>query len=186
MPLRFLEAEAVRTAVHWICLLLQHCWEGRDAWTPLAPASDYPPTFFPVATFGINHSTIFSLWDQPAPFFGLNSLLPINHELPGSSELFHPGGGLHQPCDQHASAGLPRLPLSLGFSFNRGDVALEGVSHLTPRIGRGESRGRGASLAKAKPARWPRRLPGRARNHLKMRGVKPRTLWKLPFTWRGD
>lgn len=47
---------------------------------PLAPTSDHPPTFFPVATFGISHSAVHYHRDQP-PFVELNSLLTINHEL---------------------------------------------------------------------------------------------------------
>lgn len=93
---------------------------------PLAPTSNFPPAFFPVTAFRISHSDIFGLWDQPTPYFELNSLLPINHELLGWSELFHRGGCLHQPPDQHASAGLLHLPLN----FNLDNVALEGVSHF--------------------------------------------------------
>ena len=62
----------------------------RDApCSSFQPPSNHPPTFFPVATFGISHSAILSFRNQPTPFFELNSILPINHELPDSSELFH-------------------------------------------------------------------------------------------------
>ena len=66
-----------------------------------------------------------NLWNQPLScpwllgpatvFFlkSLNSLLPINHELPDSSELFDWGGDSPPPTGQHASAGLRHLPLSL-------------------------------------------------------------------------
>ena len=72
-----------------ICLLLQQCLDGTDPGTPLAPASDYPPTFFPVKTYRVSNSAVRDHRDQP-PF--LNSLLPTNHELPDSSELFHRPG----------------------------------------------------------------------------------------------
>ena len=72
--------------------------------------------------------------------------------------------------------------LSLGFYFDRDDVALEGVGHFFSRIGQGEARGRGASLETAKPVWWLPPLPGDGRSHLKMSGVKPRMLWKPPFS----
>ena len=71
-------------------LLLQQCLEETDPGMPLAPASNHPPTLFPVAAFGISHSAVHNHWDQPL-FFELNCLLLINYELPNSSELFHQG-----------------------------------------------------------------------------------------------
>ena len=85
----------VRSAAPRICLLLQQCLDGTDPGTPLAPASDHPPTFFLVATFGVSHSAVRDHRDQP-PFFN-SLLLPTNHELPDSSELFYRGGGRRQP-----------------------------------------------------------------------------------------
>lgn len=107
LEIRFL---AVYLPVLRICLLLRQCLDRTDAGTPLA--SYCPPTFFPATSFGISHSAILGLPDQPTPRFELNSLFLINHELPSWSELFHPGGGLRQPPDQHASTGLLHLPLS--------------------------------------------------------------------------
>ena len=69
-------------------LLLQQCLEETDPGMPLAPASNHPPTLFPVAAFGISHSAVHNHWDQPL-FFELNCLLLINYELPDLSELFH-------------------------------------------------------------------------------------------------
>ena len=113
----------VRSAAPRICLLLQQCLDGTDPETPLAPASDYPPTFFPVETSGVSNSAVRDRRDQP-PF--LNSLLPTNHELPDSSELF-PGLVIMQLRASYTY-------LSLGFYFDHEDVALEGVGHFSHKL----------------------------------------------------
>ena len=84
-----LNIQEVLSVAPRICLLLRQCLDGTDPETPLAPASDYPPTFFPVATSGVSHSAVRDHRDQPPVF---NSLLPTNHELPDSSALFHRPG----------------------------------------------------------------------------------------------
>ena len=38
--------------------MLQQCLDETDPGMPLAPASDHPPTFIPVATFGISYSAV--------------------------------------------------------------------------------------------------------------------------------
>ena len=129
---------AVRSVVPRICLLLQQCLDGTDPGMPFAPASDHPPTLFPVTTFGVSHSSILGHRDQPTPFFELNSLLPINRELPDSSELFHRGVGRRQPPSQHASAGLLHLPLS-GLLFRPRRCGSGGRGPLFPRIGQREA-----------------------------------------------
>ncbi|XP_073907443.1 protein NipSnap homolog 3A-like isoform X3 [Castor canadensis] len=49
-------------------------------------------------------------------FFVVTSILMTDHDLPDSSELFHQGGGCHQPSGQFASAG-PCTCLSKGLLF---------------------------------------------------------------------
>ena len=157
----------LHSAVPRICLLLQQCLDGTDPGSPFPPASDHPPTFgvshssIHPPTFGVSHSAILSHRDQPTPFFESNSLLPINHELPDSSELFHRGGGRRQPPGQHTCAGLLHLPLS-GLLFRPRRCGSGGRGPLFPRIGRREAQEHRASLENAKPTRRPRPLPGRA------------------------
>ncbi|KAK1345239.1 hypothetical protein QTO34_013949 [Cnephaeus nilssonii] len=69
--------------------------------------------------------------NTPLLLLYLNSLLPNNHELPNSSELFHRGGVCGQPPGRPASAGRPTY-LSLDFYFNLHDedVALQGMGHF--------------------------------------------------------
>ena len=76
-----------------LCLLLPRCLARTDPATPLPPASNHSPTFFPVAASGTSHSAILGLRDQLTPFSELRSLLPVNYELPNSSEFFPWGGG---------------------------------------------------------------------------------------------
>ena len=64
-------------------------WTEQTQGQTLPPASDHPPTLFPVATFRTSNSAILGLQDKPTLFFELSSLLPFNHELPDSSELLH-------------------------------------------------------------------------------------------------
>ena len=94
------------------CLLLPQGLNSTDPGTPLCSSLPPASNLFSSRNLRISHSAILAQWDQPAPLFGLNSLLPINHELPDSSELFQRGGGRRQPPGQHASAGLLHLPLS--------------------------------------------------------------------------
>ncbi|TKC42666.1 hypothetical protein EI555_016597 [Monodon monoceros] len=109
------------------------------------PCSSLPPAsnlYFPVAAFGISHSAIIGLWDEPTPFSELSSLLPINHELPDSSELFY-------RCAVEAISNGPvnmhlwdsRTYLSLGFYFHGDDVALEGVGHCFHELAEEEREG---------------------------------------------
>ena len=146
------------SAVPWICLLLQQCLEGTDPGMPLASGSDHSPSFFPVTTFGISHSAVQDHWDQPTPFFELNSLLLINHELPNSSELFHRG---EATVNIHLRAFYTSL--SLGFYFNHNDVTLEGMDHFLTQIGQGEVQGHGASLENTRPAQQLCPLSGHAK-----------------------
>ena len=117
-----------------------------------------PSNFFLAATFEISHSAVQDHWDQPTPFFELNSLLLINYELPNSSELFHQG---------EATVNIPLRAfytcLSLGFYFNHDDVTLEGVDHFFVQIGQGEVQGYGASLENTRPAQQLCPLSGHAK-----------------------
>ena len=102
---------------------------------PLVPASHHPSTFNLVATFVISYSALLEHLDQPVPFFELNSL-PINHELPDSSELFYPVEVMvnHHLVDLHLQASYTYL--SLDFYFNHNNVALEAwaiISRNWPR-----------------------------------------------------
>ena len=144
-----------------ICLLLQQCLDGTDPGTPLAPASDHSPTFFPVPTFGVSHSAILGHQDQLTPFFELNSLLPITPELPDSSELFHQGGGRHQLPGQHASAGLLHLP-PLGASISTATSWLWRAWATFSANWWGRSARVPASLENAKPVWQPCPLRGHA------------------------
>nr|KAF6450499.1 hypothetical protein HJG59_008373 [Molossus molossus] len=110
-----------------ICLLLQQCLGHADSGTPLLPASDHPPTSFPVIPFRAT-SAILSLWHQPLSFF---ISLPNHHELPNPSELFHQGGGCCQPPGHPASVGPLNLPLP-GLLF---PPQQRGPGPLLPRAG---------------------------------------------------
>ena len=125
-----------------------------------APSSSLPPpsSFFLASTFGISHSAVQDHWDQPTPFFELNSLLLINHELPNPSELFHRG---EAAVNIHLRAFYTYL--SLGFYFDHDDVTLEGVDHFFAQIGQGEVQGHGASLENARPAEQLCPLSGHAK-----------------------
>lgn len=98
----------VPSEVSWICLLLQQCLDGRGPETPLLPASDHPPTSFqwpPLASKHSQHRLLSS-----------SSLLPSNHELPSSAELFYPGGGCRRPPGHlHLRASYSYVSLDLYF-----------------------------------------------------------------------
>ncbi|XP_067589351.1 pyroglutamyl-peptidase 1 isoform X2 [Pseudorca crassidens] len=64
-------------------------WMEQTQGHPLLQPLTTLQHFFPVTAFRISHSVILGHRDQPTPFFEINSLLPINRELPDSSELFH-------------------------------------------------------------------------------------------------
>ena len=99
-----------------ICLLLQQCLDGTDPGTPLAPASDHPPTFFPVATSGVSHPAVHDHQDQPTFF---NSLLPTRL-LPNLSSQ------IRQNYSTEVEAAVNRL---VNMQL-RASVALEGVGHF--------------------------------------------------------
>ena len=92
-------------------LSLQQYLDGTDPQTPLAPTSHHPPTLLTVETFRMSHWAIPSHWDKSTPFFELNSLIMINHELP-DHQNYSWGGGCHQLPGQYASVGFRHLPLS--------------------------------------------------------------------------
>ena len=75
-------------------------------------SSPHPPSnLFITCNLWTNHSALLGLGDQPTSFSELSSLMPINHELPDFSKLFHGDRGCHQPPGLHASAGLLHLLL---------------------------------------------------------------------------
>ncbi|CAO2611569.1 Ferritin light chain 1 [Lemmus lemmus] len=73
--------------------------------------------------------------------------------------------------------------LSLGYYFDQDDVALEGVGHFFRELAeeKRESAERLLKLQNDCGGLHPFRM---CRSHLKMSGVKPRRLWKLPWPWR--
>ncbi|TKC43290.1 hypothetical protein EI555_014766, partial [Monodon monoceros] len=70
-----------------------------------APSSSpHPPSnLFITCNLWTNHLALLGLGDQPASFSELSSLMPINHELPDLSKLFHGDRGCHQPPGLRAS-----------------------------------------------------------------------------------
>ncbi|XP_059970560.1 ferritin light chain-like [Mesoplodon densirostris] len=74
-----------------------------------------------------SHSAILSLQDRPTPVFELSSLSLINHEFPGSSELFHRGGG-PRPPPVHLASVDTYLSLSIYFDSNNG--TLDSMGHI--------------------------------------------------------
>lgn len=161
-----------------MCFLLQQYLDGTDPRTPLPPASNHPPTFCPVTTFGTSHSTIPSLQDQLTPFFKFNSLLLINHELPDSSECLHQGGGpVHHSVNLHLHASCTYL--SLGFYFHRTMWIWRAWASFSINWPRRSMKAPSISLKfKIRAASVPsskscRSLP-------KMSRQKPRSLWKPP------
>ena len=166
--------KAVRSEVPRTCLLLQQCLGGTDPGGPLPPSLRPPSIFFPVATFRTSPSVILGLWDQPALFFELNSLLPIN-QIPSR---------WRPPSTWSPCMGWPPTPTSLWASISTTVTWLWRAWATFSANWLRRSR-RAPSLSwKWKPsaAAVPSSRMGRSR--LKMSGIRPRTLWKLPFSWR--
>ena len=75
--------------------------------------------------------------------------------------------------------------LSLGFYFHWDDVALEGRGHFFHESAEEKREGNQRSLENTKPAGQTAVLSSRTRGSCpKKSGVKPRTLWELPVSWR--
>lgn len=118
------------------------------------PASDYPSFFFSSHNLQ-NHFLSYPLPLGPADtvfwgfcfclFVELSSLLPTNHELPYSPELFHWDKGHRQPPGQHVSAGLLHLPLS-GFYVDHKWLRRTSEVSLIRELAQGSSRGPSVSL----------------------------------------
>ena len=73
--------------------------------------------------------------------------------------------------------------LSLGFSSDHNDVALEGMGHFFYEWVKEKCKGT-QHLLKMQNQRCSRSLFQDAQKRLKTSRVKPRTLWKPPFSWR--
>lgn len=73
--------------------------------------------------------------------------------------------------------------LSQGFYFHRKDVALEGVGHVFRKSANEEREG-SQCLLKMQNQHSGCTLFQTCRRRPKMSEVKPRTLWKLPCSWR--
>ncbi|TKC52108.1 hypothetical protein EI555_021294 [Monodon monoceros] len=90
-----------------------------------------------VATFGISHTATLGHWNQPTPVFEVNSLLPINPELPDSSELVYQGRGRLVNLRLQAFYTY----LSLGFSSDHDDGALQSVGHFFRELAKEKRQG---------------------------------------------
>lgn len=121
------------------------------------------------------------LGTSPHHFLSINFLSLSNHELPSSSDLFCPGGGLRHPPGQPAAAGLPHLPLS-GLLFRPFNVAPEGVGHFFGELA--EKRKGPQHLLKMQNQHGGCTLFQDRRSLPKMSGVELRTSWKPPWSWR--
>ncbi|KAL1791460.1 ferritin light chain [Sigmodon hispidus] len=73
--------------------------------------------------------------------------------------------------------------LSLGFYFDRVDVAFEGVGHFFRELAN-KKRDGAERLLKMQNERGAAHSSRMCRSHLKMSGVKPWRPWKLPWPWR--
>ena len=116
------------------CLLLQQCLDGTDPGTHLALASDYPSTFFPVATSVVSHSAVCSRHRFLTPYYRpiMSSQIRQNY----SSEV---EAAVNRLVNMQLWASYTYL--SLGFYFDRDDVALEGVSHFFRELAKKKSEG---------------------------------------------
>uniref|UniRef100_A0A8C3YJD5 Ferritin n=1 Tax=Catagonus wagneri TaxID=51154 RepID=A0A8C3YJD5_9CETA len=85
--------------------------------------------------------------------------------------------------NMHLQAPYPSL--SLGFYVNRDNVAPEGVSHFF-RVLAEENREGTEPLLKIQYQPGKHALFQDAQKPSQNEWVKPRMLWKLPFSWRGD
>ena len=133
------------------CLLLQQCLDRTDPGTPLLPAPCPPSDLLSKHRLQSHLSRPSSASETSQhQFSDLNSSLPSNHKPPGSSALFHSGGGCQQPPGHPASAGPLHLPRSglLAWPQRCGPA---GPGPLLLRAGRVETRGLPASLKDAKP-----------------------------------
>ena len=73
--------------------------------------------------------------------------------------------------------------LSLGFFFDRDDVALEGIGHFFCELAEEKRQGL-ETPGVSERSRGAVHSSRMCRSHLKMNGVKPRRPWKLPWPWR--
>lgn len=68
------------------------------------------------------------------------ALLPINHELPDASELFHQGeAAINRLVNMRLRVSYTYL--SLGFYLNHDNMALEGVGHFSCELAKEECKG---------------------------------------------
>ena len=114
--------------------MLQQCLDRTDSGTPLVSASDHPPTFSPVGTFGISHSAVLHHLDQPTSF----SSSSFFFELKIPYYLSTMSSGIPQTYSSEAEAvvSLVKAPvrastyLSLSLFFDPHSVAPEGSGHF--------------------------------------------------------
>ena len=149
---------------------------------PFAPASDHPPTFFPVATFAISQSAILGHRDHQHHIL---SLTPYYRSTTSSQ--------IRQNDSPEVEAAVNRLVnmhlrasqayLSPGSYFHHDDDTLEGLGHFIREVPEGKREG-AQRLLKMQKQRGSRALFRDVQKRLRMSGVKPRTLWKPPLSWR--
>uniref|UniRef100_G1QF74 Ferritin n=1 Tax=Myotis lucifugus TaxID=59463 RepID=G1QF74_MYOLU len=144
-----------------ICLLPQQCLDRADLGTSLLPASNHPPTSFPVTTFRTT-SAILSLRNQPTPFlflFYLNSYFrtTVSSQI-GQNYYTEVEAAATHLANLHLQASRTYLPL--GFYFNQDNVALEGAGHFFHELAKTF---KGAEcLLKMQTSTWSCSLPERA------------------------
>lgn len=149
---------------------------------PLLPASDHPPTSFPVATFRIVFSATPCPGDQPTPYFELSSLLhPPRHPQARSSQTpQNYSTGVVANCLVIKNPGPPAATyLSLGF-LSPGTTWLSGArATSSPCWPRGSPGGARPAAPEDANQLGAGQSSKRRRSCSKMHGVKP---WAMEAT----
>ena len=164
--------QTVCSVVPWSISCFNSVWmEQTQGPSPTDSSFWLPSNLFSSCNLGNQPLSCFSGMSTHH-FFKLNFLLLINHELPGSSELFQRGGSLRRP-PEHASAGLLHLPLS-GLLFQPWQQGYGRVwTTFSANWPRRSARAWRVSW-KCKTSSVASLSSRTCRSHIKMSGVKPR------------
>ena len=166
----------VSWAARRICLLLQQCLEGTDPGTPLAPSLRLPSNLFSSR----------NLWSQPL----MSAITRTSHHF--LTPYYRPimSCQIRQNYSTEVEAAVNPLVnmqlqaaytyLSLGFYFDRDDVALEGVGHFFRNWPRRSAKARNC-LLKLQNQRAARAFFLDVQKPTQDEWGKTRTLWKPPF-----